>query len=163
METKLFYRKLPSLTLRTRQQGFSSSWAGSGPLIYQKKRRRKKKEERGEERRRKRSRRREEEGGGGEAEEGTLRVFPCGHWLCGHPVLWYYLQVRAGVLQRKDVPVTLCHAELIAPGFQRGTGLGVLFGVSMTSAVISPESPVILARAEEVAENPPLWGQLRLL
>lgn len=28
----------------------------------------------------------------------------------------------------------------------------------MTSAVVSPESPVILARAEEVTEIPPLWG-----
>lgn len=40
---------------------------------------------------------------------------------------------------------------------------GSFVGVSMTSAVVSPESPVILARAEEVAENPPWWGQLRLL
>lgn len=37
-----------------------------------------------------------------------------GHWLCGHPVLWYYLQVHVEVLQGKDVPVTLCHAELIS-------------------------------------------------
>lgn len=78
----------------------------------------KKREEEQEERRRRRRSR------GRHVKSLPLR----GHRLCGHPVLWYYLQVCEEVLQRKDVPVTLCHAELIAPTFQGDAGLGVLCG-----------------------------------